>query len=775
MEDRKRTILSSGNSNTSSTPVKLQKLKENDKITNENDNVWSISKVTRGASSAKSSGSKTVMKHALRQQAKRRRKNTTIAAGNVAPLPRIILPSNQINTIEDESRVPTMIEVLSSIPGFSLVKPRKRPGSKRLSAAAQLQQAKAEGCVDLETPDSVLAQVNLRSLLNKQTFSMLPRLYQHKLIQMLPHVDRENLNDTQSDFRPLLNPSVLNNEFFAQACLEWTDRLSEGEFTPENQQKMKMDIDREKSKLDPFKLKYFEPIWGENRLSNSNAAVSDWRNPKHKKTETITVPVNTPPVITVSKNVPINTITATTKEATTTTTTITTTTATTATTTIPTTCSSSDDIDIKIEDNKLELPWDSVDSTTDSTIKPFMEDLVLTKDEDIVIDIPMKDEFIGDVDKIDDVNLDETSVIKNWSSLMNDDLGTLIPEYDCVSTSKEKEQSESEVQLELEVTLTPKIEDVNSTTNQILPIEPNDNNMNMNIIQELPKNISPPVVVRMPSVIQPLVITSSNSSPLPSTPSLSISPLLQSPLESNIPNDFSFINTISNISSAPSDRPVHHTYVSSIKSQVSSSSGGSSRTLGRTSMKQQPPGAINLERSYQICQAVIQNSPNRNQLRCQLKPPPAVLVGKSSILRNGPKPIRNINITSSSQPLVVRHVFASSRGIPVTMSVGPPYTSDQQQLTEKQMGQYLLVQRSGGITGIRRSSSAPPTNNKIAPILNGGRPASVGIQVSTYGQSQQTNDCSCSLNAMVVCKKCGAFCHDDCIGPSKLCVTCLIR
>lgn len=70
-----------------------------------------------------------------------------------------------------------------------------------MSAAAQLQQAKAEGCVDLETPDSVLTQVNLRSLLNKQTFSMLPRLYQHKLVQLLPHVDRENLSDTQSDFR----------------------------------------------------------------------------------------------------------------------------------------------------------------------------------------------------------------------------------------------------------------------------------------------------------------------------------------------------------------------------------------------------------------------------------------------------------------------------------------------------------------------------------------------------------------------------------------------
>lgn len=105
---------------------------------------------------------------------------------------------------EGESRVPTMLEVLSSIPGFSLVKPRKRPGSKRLSAAAQLQQAKVEGCVDLETPDSVLTQINLRSLLNKQTFTMLPRLYQHKLVQLLPHVDRESLSDTQSDFRYVL-------------------------------------------------------------------------------------------------------------------------------------------------------------------------------------------------------------------------------------------------------------------------------------------------------------------------------------------------------------------------------------------------------------------------------------------------------------------------------------------------------------------------------------------------------------------------------------------
>lgn len=55
-------------------------------------------------------------------------------------------------------------------------------------------------------------------------------------------------------------------------------------------------------------------------------------------------------------------------------------------------------------------------------------------------------------------------------------------------------------------------------------------------------------------------------------------------------------------------------------SGASAVSGGG-RGRGQVGSKP-PPGAVNLERSYQICQAVIQNSPNRHQLRCQLRPPP---------------------------------------------------------------------------------------------------------------------------------------------------------
>lgn len=45
----------------------------------------------------------------------------------------------------------------------------------------------------------------------------------------------------------------------------------------------------------------------------------------------------------------------------------------------------------------------------------------------------------------------------------------------------------------------------------------------------------------------------------------------------------------------------------------------------RSNNNRPPPGAVNLERSYQICQAVIQNSPNRHQLKAQLRPPPSML------------------------------------------------------------------------------------------------------------------------------------------------------
>lgn len=93
-------------------------------------------------------------------------------------------------TQDNDMKGRSVIELLSSIPGFNM---KRKRNSKKLSTAAQLEQTK-EGCIDLETPDSILVQTNLRDLLNEQAFSSLPQLYQQKLVQLLPSIDRVSVN-----------------------------------------------------------------------------------------------------------------------------------------------------------------------------------------------------------------------------------------------------------------------------------------------------------------------------------------------------------------------------------------------------------------------------------------------------------------------------------------------------------------------------------------------------------------------------------------------------
>lgn len=225
-------------------------------------------------------------KHSSRKQSKRRKKNSNHSRSLpriiVKPLPPPPPPENRewtaatsyTETNSNTNRPSTMREVLASIPGFCL-KPRKRSG-KKLSTAAQLQQTR-EGCIDLETPDSILVNTNIRALLNKHTFSLLPPLYQYKLGQLLPSVDRLSPSGR-------LNSSSLNNEFFARACLQWQDSLSGGELTPENQQKMKTEAEKEKSKIDPWKLKHFEPIWGEKSRKEKSSISLNSDRPSLKTT-----------------------------------------------------------------------------------------------------------------------------------------------------------------------------------------------------------------------------------------------------------------------------------------------------------------------------------------------------------------------------------------------------------------------------------------------------------------------------------------------------------
>lgn len=108
---------------------------------------------------------------------------------------------------------------------------------------------------------------------------------------------------------------------------------------------------------------------------------------------------------------------------------------------------------------------------------------------------------------------------------------------------------------------------------------------------------------------------------------------------------------------------------------------------------------------------------------------------------NGPAriafPKKNFGQRQAS-PVLLRHVYTSNQGIPVSMAVlpnGANGTNNTQQIqttyqtistdgnqTIGQGGQYILVQRAGIITSENhsapRASSAPPAQNQVPMIPN---------------------------------------------------------
>ncbi|KAK2177699.1 hypothetical protein NP493_583g01000 [Ridgeia piscesae] len=99
-----------------------------------------------------------------------------------------IKPAVSSSADESEGRVTASSSSANSKASSPSSLPRKRSNQK-LSAAAQLRQTK-EGCIDLETPNSILVNTNLKAILSKYTFSQLPAHYQYKLTQLLPQCDR---------------------------------------------------------------------------------------------------------------------------------------------------------------------------------------------------------------------------------------------------------------------------------------------------------------------------------------------------------------------------------------------------------------------------------------------------------------------------------------------------------------------------------------------------------------------------------------------------------
>lgn len=133
-------------------------------------------------------------------------------------------------------------------------KQRRRPKKLKTDLVSEL-------AIDVKRPSSVLVDTSIRALLTNVAFSQLSPENQKILIESLPLVDRP-VAPSKENQAVELNPSSINNEFFNRACIEWRDRLSNGEFTNEHQTKLRAEHEREKSKIDPWKARNFEGIWG---------------------------------------------------------------------------------------------------------------------------------------------------------------------------------------------------------------------------------------------------------------------------------------------------------------------------------------------------------------------------------------------------------------------------------------------------------------------------------------------------------------------------------
>nr|XP_040056159.1 putative Polycomb group protein ASXL2 isoform X1 [Gasterosteus aculeatus aculeatus] len=188
---------------------------------------------------------KKALKQALKQQQQRNQRRQ--GGMPTSQSPRLLLKT--IKDMSDTSATKTDL--------CRPVVPRKVSQRSGRLGAGQLRRTKCK--IDVETPDSILVNTNLRAIINKHTFSVLPPDCQQRLLKLLPEVDRQACMDGLQK----VTSSALNNEFFTSAAQSWKERLAEGEFTPELQLRIRQEIEKEK-RVELWKDGFFENYYGEN-------------------------------------------------------------------------------------------------------------------------------------------------------------------------------------------------------------------------------------------------------------------------------------------------------------------------------------------------------------------------------------------------------------------------------------------------------------------------------------------------------------------------------
>uniref|UniRef100_S4R4Y9 ASXL transcriptional regulator 2 n=1 Tax=Petromyzon marinus TaxID=7757 RepID=S4R4Y9_PETMA len=218
--------------------------------------------------------SRKALKQALkRQQQQTQRRGVVVSAGKLmsrliltscgtsehtppreSPLLRAASSNGKVeqnnNSNSNSLRAPVLAQTTS------LAIKRRLPSRPDKLDAGEFKRGKDSG-MDVESPDSVLVNIDLKALINRHTFAALPSCSQRTLLSLLPLGDGQVTENGVS-----LKSTALNNEFFNFAAGEWTERLGEGEFTPEMQLRMRQEQEKAKP-VEQWKERFFENYYGE--------------------------------------------------------------------------------------------------------------------------------------------------------------------------------------------------------------------------------------------------------------------------------------------------------------------------------------------------------------------------------------------------------------------------------------------------------------------------------------------------------------------------------
>lgn len=179
------------------------------------------------------------------------------------------------------------------------------------------------------------------------------------------------------------------------------------------------------------------------------------------------------------------------------------------------------------------------------------------------------------------------------------------------------------------------------------------------------------------------------------------------------------------------------------------------------------------------CQALPKSSPTKSMSATKKEPGSSV----DSYLSGGAmEGLLNMEMTLARMAKKDQSKVTYSSGSPSSSSPSP--FSSASSLPFQLSG--MLPKQCGGVGGVSYTANVSVMDNggfsrsmtdgvlQLRPRLASTQ-TTLSIQAFTDSTAEEVAlKCSCRLKAMIMCQGCGAFCHDDCIGPSKLCVSCLV-